>query len=85
MSILSGFLQQKLGPKTILQVTVLPAILSWTLIIFYPNHRPLAMVSRLMAGLSDGLLNANVYAADMSSTKYRSTMKMVEVSWFARS
>ena len=37
-----------------------------------------------MAGLSEGLLNANVYAADMSSIKYRSTMKMIEVSYCRR-
>ena len=80
MGILSGFLQQSLGPKKILQVTVLPGLLSWILVIINPNSTYLALASGFMAGLCNGLLTANVYAADMSSTKHRSSLKMVEVT-----
>ena len=80
MGILSGFLQQSLGPKRILQVTALPGLLSWLLVVINPDSPHLALTSRFMAGLCNGLLTANVYAADMSSTKHRSSLKMVEVS-----
>ena len=101
IAFLSGFLQQWLGPKRILQLTTIPYIANFLMVALAPDNWVVVVCSRLlsyvpgcyrmfqvhdvvvcsrfMAGVAQGLLASNVYAADMSHKDYRQTLKMIEV------
>ena len=77
--IVSGFLQQWLGPKLMLQLTAIPYIASFVMVSISPDNWGLVIASRFIAGLAQGLLSSNVYLADMSHKDHRQTLKMIEV------
>ena len=79
IAFLSGFLQQWLGPKRILQLTTIPYIANFLMVALAPDNWVVVVCSRFMAGVAQGLLASNVYAADMSHKDYRQTLKMIEV------
>ena len=76
---LGGFLQQVFGPKKILIASGISGILSWIIVIIQPSSIHFLLGSRLLAGLSNGLLTGNVYMADVAPSKYISSFKAIEV------
>ena len=80
VAVLGGFLQQMFGPRKLLIVSAVPSILSWVLVASDPASFTCILLSRLMAGFSNGLLTGNVYLANVASTSNIPSLKMVEVS-----
>ena len=69
IAIFGGFLQQIVGPRSMLILATLPNILSWV-IVGLASHNVVALImSRILAGVSIGLMASNVYIADVASTK----------------
>ena len=54
-------------------------LLSWIIVIIQPCSIYLLLGSRLLAGLSNGLLTGNVYMADVAPSKFISSFKAIEV------
>ena len=54
-----GFLQQRFGPKKLLISSAVPSILSWVVVGLWANSFIAILSSRLLAGLSNGLLTGN--------------------------
>ena len=79
IAVLGGFLQQVFGPKKILIASGVSGLLSWMVVIIQPCSIYFLLGSRLLAGLSNGLLTGNVYMADVAPSKYISSFKAIEV------
>ena len=54
-----GFLQQRFGPKKLLISSAVPSILSWVVVGLWADSFIAILSSRLLAGLSNGLLTGN--------------------------
>ena len=80
MAVLGGILQQLVGPRRLLMVTAVPSLLSWLVLALWPQSLTSILLSRILAGLGNGLLTGNSYLADMAGNTNRSSLKMVEVS-----
>ena len=68
-----------LGPKKMLIVSAISGILSWILIAVQPNSVLCLLMSRLCTGLGNGILLSNVYLANVSSSNFLGSFKMIEV------
>ena len=80
VAVIGGFLQQMFGPRKLLIVSAVPSILSWVLVASDPASFPCILLSRLMAGFSNGLLTGSVYLANIASSCNIPSLKMIEVS-----
>ena len=80
VAVLGGFLQQLFGPRKLLIVSAVPSLLSWLLVAAAPFSFTAILVSRLMAGFSNGLLTGNVYLVNIASTNNIPSLKMLEVT-----
>ena len=58
-AVAGGFLQQRFGPKKLLISSAVPSILSWVVVGLWANSFIAILSSRLLAGLSNGLLTGN--------------------------
>ena len=47
-----------------------PGLLSWLPVLLYPSSFPALIASRLLSGLSNGLLTANCYLADVAPSQH---------------
>ena len=54
-----GFLQQRFGPKKLFISSAVPSILSWVVVGLWADSFIAILSSRLLAGLSNGLLTGN--------------------------
>ena len=79
VAVIGGFLQQMFGPRKLLIVSAVPSILSWVLVASDPTSFPCILLSRLMAGFSNGLLTGSVYLANIASSSNIPSLKMIEV------
>ena len=84
VAVMGGFLQQLFGPKKILIAAGIPGFVSWLLVATNPQSVHFLLGSRLLAGLSNGLLTGKVYMADVAPSKYISSFKSLEVRYFHR-
>merc|ERR1711953_191824 len=69
IAVFGGFLQQLIGPRRMLVLATIPNIASWTFLFFASDQVAGLILSRLLAGVSIGLMASNVYIADVASTK----------------
>ena len=81
IAVLGGFLQQVFGPKKILIASGFSGFVSWLIVFMQPCSIYCLLLSRFIAGLSNGLLTGNVYMADTAPSKYISSFKSIEVSY----
>ena len=79
VAVLGGFLQQLFGPRKLLIVSAIPSIFSWVFVALNPSSITFLLLSRVSAGLANGLLSGNVYLSNIASPKYIGSFKMVEV------
>ena len=79
VAVLGGFLQQLFGPRKLLIVSTIPSIFSWVFVALNPSSITFLLLSRVSAGLANGLLSGNVYLSNIASPKYIGSFKMVEV------
>ena len=79
VAIIGGFLQQLLGPRRVLILSAVPNILSWLLITINYSSVKTILLSRVSAGLANGLLTGNVYLSNIASPKNIGSFKMIEV------
>ena len=79
VAVLGGFLQQLFGPRKLLIVSTIPSIFSWVFVALYPSSITCLLLSRVCAGLANGLLSGNVYMSNIASPKFIGSFKMVEV------
>ena len=82
VAVLGGFLQSLFGPKKILIAAGFAGFLSWLLMITNPDSIPLLLVSRLLAGLSNGFLTVSVYMPDIAPEEYVPSLKQIEVETY---
>ena len=68
------------GPRRILQVSAVPGLASWLLVALGSASLAALLMSRIMAGLSFGLLSGNVFLVHTASGDNLASLKMVEVS-----
>ena len=68
-AVLGGFLQQMFGPQKLLLAAAAPALLSWLTVLVWPDQLAALLASRVLAGVSNGLLSVNVYMADVAPSK----------------
>ena len=71
---------QMFGPRRILQVSAVPGLASWLLVALGSASLAALLMSRIMAGLSFGLLSGNVFLVHTASGDNLASLKMVEVS-----
>lgn len=78
--ILSGFLQQKIGPKTTLIVTCLPYFLGWVCAVLSGLFKNLILLylSRLLVGAGHGLLTTTIYTVEIVSRDLRGSFSVFE-------
>ena len=57
----------------------IPSFISWLLVALNPNSFYFLLGSRLLAGLSNGLLTGNVYMADVAPSQFIRSFKSIEV------
>ncbi len=62
-----------------LQVTALPFMVSFLVVVLFPDHWKLIIFSRLVAGLGQGLITSNVYGVDMANKEHRQALYMITV------
>ena len=79
VAVLGGFLQHLFGPRKLLIVSAIPSIFSWVFVALNPSSITFLLLSRVSAGLANGLLSGNVYLSNIASPKYIGSFKMVEV------
>ena len=79
VAVLGGFLQQLFGPRKLLIVSTIPSVLSWVCVALYPSSITCILLSRVSAGLANGLLSGNVYMSNIASPKFIGSFKMIEV------
>ena len=79
VAVLGGFLQQLFGPRKLLIASAIPSIFSWVFVAVNPSSITFILLSRVSAGLANGLLSGNVYLSNIASPKYIGSFKMVEV------
>ena len=79
VAILGGFLQQLIGPRKILIASAVPSMFSWIMVAIHPSSFSFLLLSRLSAGLSNGLLTGNVYLSNIASPRFIGSLKMIEV------
>ena len=72
------------GPRRILQVSAVPGLASWLLVALGSASLAALLMSRIMAGLSFGLLSGNVFLVHTASGDNLASLKMVEVSTSVR-
>ena len=80
VAVLGGFLQQLFGPRKLLIASAIPSIFSWVFVAVNPSSITFILLSRVSAGLANGLLSGNVYLSNIASPKYIGSFKMVEVN-----
>ena len=79
--ILSGYLQQKFGPKNILLISCLPYCLAWILAAVAPQvsaHVGALYASRLLVGISHAFVTTTVFTVEISSRDMRGTYSLWE-------
>ena len=81
VAVLGGLLQSLFGPKKILIASAVPGFLSWLLLIINPDSIILLLSSRLLAGLSNGLLTVSVYMPDIAPKESVPSLKQIEVGF----
>lgn len=75
--LLSGPMQQRWGPRTVLMLCCFPYFLSWLLTTLATNHEILYL-ARILVGVSHALLSTSVYTIEVSSTDMRGTYSVLE-------
>jgi len=75
--IMSGFLQQKLGPLRVLQFSCLPYTAAWILSSLATSHYTL-YISRILVGVSNGIVSTSIFTVEMCSPDLRGTFSMLE-------
>ena len=79
VAVLGGFLQQLFGPRKLLIASTVPSIFSWVFVAVNSNSITCLLLSRVCAGLANGLLSGNVYMSNIASPKFIGSFKMIEV------
>ena len=82
VAVLGGFLQSLFGPKKILIAAGFAGLLSWLLMITNPDSILLLLISRLLAGLSNGFLTVSVYMPDIAPEVFVPSLKQIEVATY---
>ena len=78
--IVSGYMQQKIGPKHVLVVTCLPYLLGW-LAAASARYIPtiyLLYLSRCLIGAGNGFLATTVYTAEVTKKELRGSFSVFE-------
>ena len=78
--IISGYLQQKIGPKHVLVLTCLPYLLGWLAAVSaqYIHTVYLLYLSRCLIGAGNGFLTTTVYTAEVTKKELRGSFSVFE-------
>jgi MFS family permease len=78
--IVAGPLQHLIGPRSSIQLSCLPYILAWLMVLNATDYKML-YASRLMVGVSNALYTSSVYSVEICSNKIRASFDAIGSSF----
>ena len=78
VSLSTGFLQLRLGPRRVLCLSCLPYLASW-LLLSAPRSVGYLYGARVLDGVATALVSTSVYAEEVASKELRGTLNSLQI------